>query len=128
MPDVSVLDVRLYDQPIGTLTHLQGERTIFAFNEDYVEDPDRPTLSLSFKDDLGGLITKIRPTQRVVPPSAPGLIPSVNSSCFGCLGSTCPEHSRSIQRPAAPFRLATTRICRRTLNLMRCAFRSPVCS
>lgn len=75
MPDVSVLDVRLYDQPIGTLTHLQGERTIFAFNEDYVENPDRPTLSLSFKDDLGGLITKIRPTQRVVPPFFSNLLP-----------------------------------------------------
>jgi HipA-like protein len=75
MPDVSVLDVRLYDEPIGTLTHLQGDRTIFAFNEDYVENPDRPTFSLSFKDDLGGLITNIRPTQRVVPPFFSNLLP-----------------------------------------------------
>ncbi|RVC81682.1 type II toxin-antitoxin system HipA family toxin [Mesorhizobium sp. M4A.F.Ca.ET.022.05.2.1] len=75
MPDVSVLDVRLYDEPIGTLTHLQGDRTIFAFNEDYVDNPDRPTLSLSFKDDLGGLITRIRPTQRVVPPFFSNLLP-----------------------------------------------------
>ncbi|RWA81748.1 HipA domain-containing protein [Mesorhizobium sp.] len=75
MPDVSVLDVRLYDEPVGTLTHLQGDRTIFAFNEDYVENPDRPTLSLSFKDDLGGLITRIRPTQRVVPPFFSNLLP-----------------------------------------------------
>ena len=75
MPDISVLDVRLYDEPIGTLTHLQGERTIFAFNEDYVENQDRPTLSLSFKDDLGGLITNIRPTRRVVPPFFSNLLP-----------------------------------------------------
>lgn len=75
MPDVSVLDVRLYDEPIGTLTHLQGDRTIFAFNEDYVDNPDRPTLSLSFKDDLGGLITRIRPTQRVVPSFFSNLLP-----------------------------------------------------
>lgn len=75
MPDVAVLDVRLYDEPIGTLTHLQGDRTIFAFNEDYVENPDRPTLSLSFKDNLGGLITNIRPTQRVVPPFFSNLLP-----------------------------------------------------
>lgn len=75
MPDVSVLEVRLYDEPIGTLTHLQGDRTIFAFNEDYVENPDRPTLSLSFKDDLGGLVTNIRPTQRVVPPFFSNLLP-----------------------------------------------------
>ena len=75
MPDVSVLDVRLYDEPIGTLTHLQGDRSIFAFNEDYVENPGRPTLSLSFKDDLSGLITNIRPTQRVVPPFFSNLLP-----------------------------------------------------
>ncbi|MBZ9739931.1 MULTISPECIES: type II toxin-antitoxin system HipA family toxin [unclassified Mesorhizobium] len=75
MPDVSVLDVRLYDESIGTLTHLQGDRTIFAFNEAYVENPHRPTLSLSFKDDLGGLITKSRPTQRVVPPFFSNLLP-----------------------------------------------------
>lgn len=75
MPDVSVLDVRLYGEPVGTLTHLQGDRTIFAFNEDYVANPDRPTLSLSFRDDLGGLITKIRPTQRVVPPFFSNLLP-----------------------------------------------------
>lgn len=75
MPDVSVLDVRLYNEPIGTLTHLQGDRTIFAFNEDYVENPGRPTLSLSFKDNLGGLITNIRPTQRVAPPFFSNLLP-----------------------------------------------------
>lgn len=75
MPDVSVLDVRLYDERIGTLTHLQGERTIFAFNEDYVENQNRPTLSLSFKDDLGGLITNIRPTRRLVPPFFSNLLP-----------------------------------------------------
>lgn len=75
MPDVSVLDVRLYGEPIGTLTHLQGDRTIFAFNEDYVDNTQRPTLSLSFKDNLGGLITNIRPTQRVVPPFFSNLLP-----------------------------------------------------
>lgn len=75
MPDVSVLDVRLYGEPIGSLTHLQGDRTIFAFNEDYVDNPQRPTLSLSFKDNLGGLITNIRPTQRVVPSFFSNLLP-----------------------------------------------------
>lgn len=75
MPDVSVLDVRLYGRSIATLTHLQGDRTIFAFNKDYVEDQNRPTLSLSFKDDLGGLITDLKPTQRVVPPFFSNLLP-----------------------------------------------------
>lgn len=75
MPDVSVLDVRLNGRAIATLTHLQGDRTIFAFNEDYVEDANRPTLSLSYKDNLGGLITNSRPTQRVVPPFFSNLLP-----------------------------------------------------
>jgi len=75
MPDVSVLDVRLYGRSIATLTHLQGDRTLFAFNEGYVADPERPTLSLSFKDDLGGLITDVKPTQRVLPPFFSNLLP-----------------------------------------------------
>lgn len=75
MPDVSVLDVQLNKRPIATLTHLQGDRTIFAFNEDYVEDANRPTMSLSYRDDLGGLLTNSRPTQRVVPPFFSNLLP-----------------------------------------------------
>lgn len=75
MPDVSVLDVRLYNRSIGSLTLLPGDRTIFAFNEDYVADENRPTLSLSFKDDMGGLITRLRPTQRVIPPFFSNLLP-----------------------------------------------------
>ena len=75
MPDVSVLDVRLHGQSIGTLTHLQGDRTIFAFNEAYVVDAARPTLSLSYRDNLGGLLTNFRPTQRVVPPFFSNLLP-----------------------------------------------------
>ncbi|OYW54466.1 MAG: kinase [Hyphomicrobium sp. 32-62-53] len=75
MREVSILDVRLHGRSIATLTNVQGDRTIFAFNEDYVADDLRPTLSLSFKDDLGGLITAFRPTQRVVPPFFSNLLP-----------------------------------------------------
>jgi len=75
MPDVSILDVRLHDRSVGNLTLLQGDRTIFTFNEDYIADENRPTLSLSFKDNLGGLITKLAPTQRVVPPFFSNLLP-----------------------------------------------------
>jgi serine/threonine-protein kinase HipA len=75
MHDVSVLDVHLHGRTIGTLTHLQGDRTIFAFSDDYVKDESRPTLSLSFKDNLGGLITNIKPTQRVVPAFFSNLLP-----------------------------------------------------
>jgi serine/threonine-protein kinase HipA len=75
MPDVLVLDVRLYGTSIATLTHVQGDRTIFAFNQSYIEDANRPTLSLSFKDQFGDLITDFRPVRRVVPPFFSNLLP-----------------------------------------------------
>jgi serine/threonine-protein kinase HipA len=75
MPDVSVLDVHLHGHPIATLTHVQGNRTLFAFNQDYIDDPDRPTLSLSFKDQFGDLVTNFRPVQQVVPPFFSNLLP-----------------------------------------------------
>lgn len=76
MPDVSVLEIRLYGKPIATLTNLQGDRSIFAFNEDYVDDENRPTLSLSFKDPVtGGVLTAFKPVQRVVPPFFSNLLP-----------------------------------------------------
>ncbi len=75
MPDVSNLDVHLHGRSIGNLTLLQGDRTIFTFNDDYVANPERPTLSLSFRDNLGGLLTRIKPTARVVPPFFSNLLP-----------------------------------------------------
>ncbi len=75
MPDVSTLEVLLHGIPIGTLTLLEGRRTLFAFNQSYIEDRERPTLSLSFKDSFGELITDIRPTSTAVPPFFSNLLP-----------------------------------------------------
>ncbi|WP_372053891.1 type II toxin-antitoxin system HipA family toxin [Tistrella mobilis] len=75
MSDLAVLDVRLHGRRIGSLTRLGGDRTIFAFDQDYVADPARPTLSLSFKDAFGSLITNIPPTQRRLPPFFANLLP-----------------------------------------------------
>jgi serine/threonine-protein kinase HipA len=75
MPDVSVLEVLLYGEPIATITRLQGDKTIFAFNESYVEDTEKPILSLSFKDNLGELITDFRPYQSQVMPFFSNLLP-----------------------------------------------------
>ena len=75
MPNVSVLDVLLHNEPIGTLTLLSGDRTIFAFNQSYIDDPNRPTLSLSFKNAFGQLRTEIQSTQTVVPPFFSNLLP-----------------------------------------------------
>ena len=50
MADVSVLDVLLYDEPIGTLTRVGGDNVLFAFNDAYIADENRPVLGLGFKD------------------------------------------------------------------------------
>lgn len=75
MADVSVLIVALYGEPIGTLTLLPGGQTLFAFDQGYIANPGRPTLSLSLKDALGELITDIRPTRTRVPPFFSNLLP-----------------------------------------------------
>ncbi|MBY3179474.1 type II toxin-antitoxin system HipA family toxin [Rhizobium leguminosarum] len=75
MPKVMVLDVRLYGEPVATLTNLQDGRTIFAFDEAYIEDKRRPKLSLSYKDPFGALVTKFRPYNMVVPPFFSNLLP-----------------------------------------------------
>ncbi len=55
--NINVLNIILHDKPIGTLVRLGDDKNILAFNEIYINDTDRPTLSLSFKDISGGLIT-----------------------------------------------------------------------
>jgi serine/threonine-protein kinase HipA len=75
MADVSVLEVLLYEAPIGTLTRVSGDRTLFAFNEAYIADAGRPVLSLGFKDKLGQLMTSFRPYQTRVMPFFSNLLP-----------------------------------------------------
>lgn len=68
MADVSVLEILLHGEPIGTLTRVPGDRTLFAFNERYIADANRPVLGLGFKDNLGELITEFGTYQtRVMP-------------------------------------------------------------
>lgn len=75
MADVTVLNVLLYGEPIGTLTRVGGDRTIFAFNDDYIADNNRSILGLGFKDNLGELITEFRPYQTKVMPFFSNLLP-----------------------------------------------------
>jgi len=75
MADVSVLDVLLYGEPIGTLTRVGGDRTLFAFNDSYIENETRTVLGLGFKDSLGQLITEFRPFQTRVMPYFANLLP-----------------------------------------------------
>lgn len=60
MAGVTTLIVQLYGKPIGTLTQVDGDRSLFAFSQAYVHDGIRPTLSLSFKDTFGELLTDFR--------------------------------------------------------------------
>jgi len=69
------LTIYLHGKKIGTLTNLPGDRNLFTFTEEYSEDSNRSTLSLSFKDVYGELITNIRPTQTRLPPFFSNLLP-----------------------------------------------------
>ena len=67
MTEMTLLEVLLYGEPIGTLTRLSDDRTIFAFNKNYIDDENRAVLSLGFKDSFGELITEFRPYTKVMP-------------------------------------------------------------
>ena len=75
MADVNVLDVLLHDEPIGTLTRVDGDRILFAFKDTYVVDENRPVLGLGFKDRFGELITASRPTRTRLMPFFSNLLP-----------------------------------------------------
>ena len=75
MADVRVLDVLLHGAPIGTMTHVAGDRTLFALDENYIADEHRSVLGLSFKDRLGEPITEFRPTQTRLLPFFSNLLP-----------------------------------------------------
>ena len=75
MADVTVLDVLLYGAPVATLTRVSDDRILFAFNEAFIADDNRPTLGLGFKDRLGELITDFRPTRTKALPFFSNLLP-----------------------------------------------------
>jgi serine/threonine-protein kinase HipA len=75
MAETLFLSVLLHDQVVGTITYVGGERTLFSFNEAYVDDPQRPTLGLRFKDQFGQLITDFRPYRIKLMPFFSNLLP-----------------------------------------------------
>ena len=72
---LNALSVRLYGKQIGVISRLAGDRQLFAFEQDYIDDQHRPTLSLSFKGSTGGLVTNFRPVGRRVPVFFSNLLP-----------------------------------------------------
>jgi serine/threonine-protein kinase HipA len=75
MADIDVLNVQLYGETIGTITRLPGDRNLFAFEQSYIDNVERPTLSLSFKSAFGELVTKVPPVQTRLPPFFSNLMP-----------------------------------------------------
>ncbi len=78
MANVSTLNVLLYGQLIGTITNVGHDCSLFAFTDDYINDENRPILSLGFKDRFGGLDLDIKPTQTKLIPFFSNLLPEGN--------------------------------------------------
>jgi len=74
-PKLNALGVHLHGKRIGIINRLAGDRQLFAFEEEYVADPKRSTLSLSFKGREGGVVTSVRAVTRRVPPFFSNLLP-----------------------------------------------------
>ncbi|MEO8128978.1 MAG: type II toxin-antitoxin system HipA family toxin [Bryobacteraceae bacterium] len=72
---LTALGVYLHDRPIGIINRLAGDRHLFSFEQAHVDDPHRPTLSLSFKGQAGGLVTAVRAVNRRLPPFFSNLLP-----------------------------------------------------
>ena len=53
---LNVLVVHLHRRRIGVINRIGGDRYLFSFEQDYMDDSNRPTLSLSFKGQAGGLV------------------------------------------------------------------------
>lgn len=74
-PGYNALAVHLHGRRIGVLNRLAGDHHLFSFEQDYLDDPKRPLLSLSFKGQSGGVVSSLRPVSRRVPPFFSNLLP-----------------------------------------------------
>ncbi len=75
MTDAAALDILLHDQRIGTIARLNGDRSIFTFDEGYLADEARSTLSLGFKDEYGAILNQPRAYQTRIEPFFSNLLP-----------------------------------------------------
>ncbi len=74
-PKPSVLDVWLNQVRVGSITNLPYDRNLFVFDEAYLSDTERPTLSLGFYDAERSLIATHEETQTKVPAFFSNLLP-----------------------------------------------------
>ncbi len=73
--EVAVMEIFLHSIPVGTLTNLPDDKNLFSFHQEYIDNPARPTLSLSFKDEFGNLSTNVKATRTRVPPFFANVLP-----------------------------------------------------
>jgi len=91
-PKLNALAVNLHGRQIGIINRLAGDHHLFSFEQEFVDDPNRPTLSLSFKGQFGGLVTAVRPVGRRVPPFFSNLLPEGHlRSCLAQQAGVKPE-------------------------------------
>ena len=69
------LAVNLYGRRIGVINRIGGDRHLFSFDQDYIDDANRPTLSLSFKGQSGGLVIPTRTVATRLPVFFSNLLP-----------------------------------------------------
>src|SRR3989339_1390954 len=69
------LNVLLYEEKVGSLHLLPGDKSVFVFEPSYIDQHHRNVLSLSFKSALGDLITETRVTRGRLPPYFSNLLP-----------------------------------------------------
>ena len=69
------LRIKLGNRLVGTITNVVTDKNIFVFDPGYVEDEQRPVLSLSYFDIERNLITRPREVQRRLPPFFSNLLP-----------------------------------------------------
>ncbi|BAV65311.1 type II toxin-antitoxin system HipA family toxin [Sphingobium cloacae] len=75
MMDAPALDILLHGRRIGTIARLDGDRSIFTFDDVYIADADRPTLSLAYKDQHGAVLNQPRAYQTKIEPFFSNLLP-----------------------------------------------------
>lgn len=72
---LNALTVNLHGRRIGVINRISGDHHLFSFDQGYIEDADRPVLSLSFKGQSGGLVIPMRAVTGRLPAFFSNLLP-----------------------------------------------------
>ena len=75
LENIRALAVYLKNRRVGIINRLANDRHLFSFEQEYIDDPTRPTLSLSFKGEAGGLVTATCPVSKRLPAFFSNLLP-----------------------------------------------------